>query len=137
VVTVTSGAVTLDKPYGVIRVGLPYLCDLETLDIDTTQGETLTDKKKLVSEVWVYTEKSRGLWAGSSEPTTGTTTGLYELKKRAGENYDEPVALSTGVEQILIRPEWNSNGRVFLRQVDPLPLAVLAVAPKGNIPLGR
>jgi hypothetical protein len=45
------------------------------------------------------------------------------------------VSLSTGVESIIIRPEWNSHGRVFLRQVDPLPLAILAVAPKGDIPL--
>lgn len=134
-VTVTSGAITLDKPYGVIRVGLPYLCDLETLDIDTVQGETLVDKKKLVGQVWVYTEKTRGLWAGSEEPTANATDGLNELKKRSSEGYDDPVTLSTGVEEILIRPEWNSNGRVFLRQVDPLPISILAVAPKGLIPL--
>lgn len=134
-VTVTSGAITLDKPYGVIHVGLPYLCDLETLDIDTIQGETMVDKRKRVNEVWVYTEASRGLFAGASEPTDTATTELNELKKRSSESYDSPVSLSTGVESIIIRPEWNSHGRVFLRQVDPLPLAILAVAPKGDIPL--
>lgn len=135
-VTVTSGSITLDKPYGVVSVGLPYLCDLETLDIDTVQGETLVDKRKNVNEVWLYTEKSRGIWAGASDPgDTDPLDGLYELRVRNTEGYDAPVSLSTGVESILLRPEWNSNGRVFIRQADPLPVAILAVAPKGMIPL--
>lgn len=133
-VTVASGSATLDKAYGVVAVGLPYTSDLETLDIDSVQGETLVDKKKNIQEVFVYTEKSRGLWAGGAEPSDDGTDGLYELKKRGAEGYDSAVDLSTGVEQVIIRPEWNSNGRVFLRQVDPLPLAILAVAPKGYIP---
>lgn len=136
-VTVASGSVTLDRAYGVIHVGLSYLCDLETLDIDTVQGETLIDKKKLVNTVSLYVEDSRGLWIGGKPPTdddTDATEGLYELKIRETENYDDAVDLATGVVDVNIESHWNSNGRVFIRQLDPIPLAVLAVAPAGMIP---
>lgn len=137
VLTVTNGVLTLDKHYSVIHVGLPYISDLETLDIDTPQGETLADKRKLVSKVSLFVEKSRGIWAGPKPPSDDDTDpleDLYELKVRDDENYDSPVALQTGVVDINIKAEWNQGGRVFIRQVDPVPLAVLAVVPIGLMP---
>lgn len=138
VLTVTSGAITLDRPYSVIHVGLPYTCDLETLDIDTVNGETLSDKKKLVNKVTAMVEDSRGGFFGSRPPTDDSDDpleGLYELKSRDEEGYDDPVALKTGNIDINIESGWNSNGRVFIRQVDPLPLTILSIVPTGLIPI--
>lgn len=138
VVTVTNGAITLDRPYGVIHVGLPYISDLETLDLDSAQGETMADKKKSVQRVTCYVEESRGIWIGAAPPTDDdedAVEGLYEAKVRDEEGYDEPVSLTTDTVDVNIRPEWNSNGRIFIRQVDPLPMTILAVAPSGYIPL--
>lgn len=140
VLTVTNGGIELDKPYGVIHVGLPITADIETLDIDTPNGETLADKKKIVSKVTVHVEDSRGIWIGPDEPTNDAVDpleGLSELKIRNEESYDDPVALATGTVEVNIQPEWNSNGRVFLRQVDPVPLAVLAISPAGLFPFRR
>lgn len=140
VLTVTNGTITLDRPYGVISVGLPYLCDIETLDIDTPQGEAIADKNKIVSRVNCYLENSRGLWVGPQPPDSDLTDPLQrmtELKIRNLENYDDPVALATQIVPINIEPHWNSNGRVFIRQVDPLPLTINAVYPAGMFPMGR
>jgi hypothetical protein len=137
---VSSGTVTLDKPYAVIHVGLPYLSDIETLDIDSNQGETLADKKKLINRVTLFVESSRGIWVGPKPPTNDATNPkefLTELKARSDEDYDDPVDLATGTVEVNIEPEWNSNGRIFVRQIDPVPLAVLAVAPSGLIPYQR
>lgn len=137
-VTITDGVAVLDKCYAVIHVGLPYISDIETLDIDTPQGETMADKKKFISKVSLFTEKSRGIWVGGKPPTNDDTDpleDLYELKIRDDEDYDSPVALQTGVVDINIKAEWGSNGRVFIRQVDPVPLAVLAVVPAGLLPM--
>lgn len=136
--TVTNGILELGRPYGVIWVGLPYISDIETLDIDSTQGETMIDKKKLVGKVVVQLEKSRGLWAGTKPPTDDTVDpleGLYELKIRNEETYDDPVALKTGSVEVNVQSEWSLNGRVFIRQIDPLPLTVLAIAPAGIFPV--
>jgi len=137
-ITVASGAITLDKPYVKIHVGLPYISDLETLDIDTPQGESITSRKKLVSEITAYVEKTRGLFMGAKPPSgTDPLEDLYEVKLRNEELYDDPVELKTGQINVKVKSEWNSNGRVFLRQVDPLPATILAIIPEFMIPVGK
>lgn len=134
VITVSDGTITLDRPYALIHVGLPFISDIETLDIDSLQGETMADKNKLIGRVTAFVESSRGIWAGPSEPTS-ILDGLTELKIRDFENYDDPVELQTGTVSINIQPNWNSNGRIFIRQVDPVPLSILSLAPAGFIPM--
>jgi hypothetical protein len=140
VVTVTDGAVTLDRPYAVIHIGLPYTSDVETLDIDSEQSETLAGQKKKIGKVVMYVEKTRGIWAGSRNPEmdgVGEATGLTELKARNSENYDEPVDLKTETVEIVLETSWNSNGRVFIRQTDPLPMTILSICPDGQIPFRK
>lgn len=135
--TVASGQITLNDPYGVIYVGLPIIADLETLDIDVPQGETMADKKKLITKLIAFVQAARGLWAGSQPPTSDTTDpleNLEELKIRDGETYDAPVDLTTDNVEIPIIGEYNNNGRVFVRQLDPLPLTVLSITPAGFTP---
>ncbi len=135
--TVTNGAVTLDNTHSVIHVGLPYISDIQTLNIDTVQSETLVDKKTLITSVTIETEKTRGIFAGNRPPTDDDDDpieNLYELKIRNLEGYDEPVDLLTGKAKIDINSTWNDNGRVFLRQVDPLPMTILSISPSGLIP---
>lgn len=135
--TVVDGEIVLDRPYAVIHVGLPITADIETLDIDTVQGETIVDKKKLITKFTVWLEKSRGLFSGPKPPSDDSVDpleGLYEARLRDAETQDQPVDLFTGTKSDLIRAEWNNNGRIFLRQVDPVPASVLAIAPSGMIP---
>ena len=77
------------------------------------------------------------MWAGGEAPNpngTNQLSGLTELKAREHEFYDDPIDLATWNEEINIQSEWNSNGRVFLRQVDPLPMTILSVVPAGLFP---
>ena len=137
-VTVTNGTVTLDKPYSVIHVGLPYISDIETLDIDTANAETLMDKNMNVQYVTLFVESSRGIWVGAKPPASDTVDpleGLVEFKLRNDEVYDSPTELKTDKINVNIKAEWNSNGRIFLRQVDPIPMTILSVSPSGFIPL--
>jgi hypothetical protein len=134
-VTVEDGAITLTECYTVIHIGLPYTSDIETLNIDNPGGETISDKKCNVSAVTLFVEKSRGGWVGGKTPSdSDLLDGLTEVKVRSFEGYDEPVELVTGTMDVNIRAEWNSNGRIFIRQIDPLPWTVLAVVPAGLFP---
>ena len=140
VLTVSGGSITLPIPHVVIRVGIPYISDIETLNIDIANGETLADKKKLITKVSCHVENSRGLWIGSEPPSDDDTDpleNLNEIKLRENETYDEQISLSTKVIDVNINSTWNQNGRVFLRQVDPLPLTVLSIIPTGLIPIQR
>jgi hypothetical protein len=137
-VVVTNGVATLDQPYAVIQTGLPYISDLETLNIDTINGQTLTGNQQNVSKIWLKLESSRGVFAGADAPSNDSVDpleGLYELKLRNLEGYNDPVALFTGDAPLIIEGKWNSNGRVFMRQVDPVPVSFSAVVPEGKIPI--
>lgn len=138
VTTVTvsdDGVVELDDCYGVIHFGLPYISDIETLTIDTPNGESLIDKKMLVQDVYMQVEKTRGLFAGPRPPTgEDPVENLFEAKIRDEESYDEPVALKTGVIDIKINSDWNNNGRTFIRQIDPLPAHIAGISIGGLMP---
>lgn len=136
-ITVVDGSITLDRPYSKIHVGLPILPDLYSLDIDTVKGETLMDKEKLISNVDVHLEDTRGLWAGTEPPSDDdddATENLFELRIREDETMYEPVRLVSEVVSIDVLGEYNRNGSIFLRQIDPVPIQILAIAPSGLIP---
>ena len=137
-VTVTGGAITLEKPYGVIHVGLPYISDLQTLDLENVNGETMIDKRKLIGKVVCMVENTRGLFVGQQPPDDDDVDplqNLYEAKLRDAEGYDSAVDLMTGPVDVLIDASWNLGGRVFIRQVDPIPASILSITPVGMVPI--
>lgn len=133
--TVTNGSVTLDKCFSVIHAGLPIVSDLETLDIDTAQGETMAPKKKNITKLSVMVENSIGFWAGQKPTGSDLLDGMVETKVEDLETYERQNNLITGTVDLSIFGNWNSNGRVFIRNVDPLPLSVLAIMPTGFVPV--
>jgi len=97
VITVAAGKIDLGGPYALIRVGLPYLGDFETLDIDTPGGSTLKESKQNVTRVGVFLNASRGVWSGQDFPTgTDATENLRQLKMRQNESPSDPINPLTG-----------------------------------------
>lgn len=143
-ITAHNGQATLDRPYAHIRAGLPYLGDLETLDIDLPQGTSLKETKIAITRVGMFVQQALGMWAGNKnpslinplDPTFGqATAGLREVKSR--KLTDDPTKPPTPITDYVfvdIKGEWNSNGRVFVRQIDPVPLQILSAIPQGFIP---
>lgn len=120
---VTGGAVALDSPTLVVHIGLPITGDFETLDITLQNNQSFLGNKKRINQVVVLCQESRGIFAGPD------ADHLDEFKQRAGENYGEPIELLTGRAEMDIQCQWDSNGRLFIRQSDPLPLTILGVMP--------
>ena len=134
-ITVASGIINLGQCYSVICIGLPITADVQTLNIDQGQGGSIIDRNKLIQKVSMYVEETRGLFAGTREPSADDPLdGLTELKIRESESMDSPVDLTSDPVEIITESTWNNNGRVFIRQVDPLPMTILSIAPSGNIP---
>ncbi|WP_338799552.1 hypothetical protein V9K81_08830 [Pseudomonas monteilii] len=120
---VTGGAVTLDSPTLVAHIGLPITADFETLDITLQNNQAFLGNKKRINQVVVLCQESRGIFAGPD------AEHLDEFKQRAGENYGEPIELLTGRAEMDIQCRWDTSGRLFIRQSDPLPLTILGVMP--------
>lgn len=120
--TVADGGITLPRRFCRVHVGLKYIADLETLNVEASQG-TIQSRKKKIPSVTVRFEDSRGLFAGYDKRR------LTEMKQRDTEAYDEPTRLLTGDKDFPVPSDWNTNGRLFIRQRYPLPMTILAVIP--------
>lgn len=133
----TDGTIIFSRAYERVSVGLPYLCDLETNDIDNVQvpGGGLITKKKSINKVWVAVQEARGLYAGAQPPADDVSNALSYLdpdQRRANDlTYDDPLTLETETHDVDTQAEYNSGGKVFIRQVDPIPACVLAIVPDG------
>lgn len=125
--TVVEGGITLDRPCGVVHVGLPYVSTMETLAIDNPGGETLFDKNKIIHKVSMLVESSRGVFAGPDEEH------LREHKQRSNEDYGTPTRPVTGLIEIQTVAKWDKQGLVMVQQKDPLPLSVLSVVPQVTV----
>lgn len=133
--SVASGVVTLNRPYVVIHAGLPFIGDLVPHEVDAT-GRSVKDREAANLEAMLFVQGTRGVWAGRPEKPTAAnpTNGLDELRPRQAESYDDPPDLRTERVEIAFSGVWDKSGRYgpfLVRQVDPLPLTILAVSPKG------
>lgn len=136
-VVVEDGAVAWnpDEYYVNVLVGLPFVSDLQTLDLDTPSGPSRKEDMSLVSSVGLYVKDSRGFFAGLPNHVSedDLVEGLQEYLGRDDEEWGEINDLVTDFLQVGIESEWNTNGRVFIRNIDPLPLNILSITPMGYI----
>lgn len=123
-VTVTNGSITIQSPASIITVGLPYMAQIRTLNLDIPGAATVAGKRKKICAVSLRVENTRGLKVGQDEDT------LLEIKERFQENYGEPIPLFTGDERITLNYKWSEEGDFFIQQDNPLPATVLGYIPE-------
>lgn len=122
--TVTDGEIQLPDAYGEVHIGLRIVAEIETLNLDV-QGSDVRARQKLVSSVKILVESSGRVFQAGPD-----ADHLVEYEPPAWA--DEPPC--TGDYDLSIDADWNSNGRVLIRQAHPLPLTILGVVP--NVDLG-
>lgn len=126
---VTSGTIVLPYPAGVVHVGLPYVADLETLNVTIFgASESIRDRAKTIPQVSVVVQNTLGLKAGP-DANNLSEVGLQS----ANFDYNAPWPLQSEVEPAYIPTTWNKQGKVLLRQDNPLPVTVLAIFPQVEI----
>ena len=124
--TVDGGSVTLPFAAAKVHIGLAYTAALQTLDLDMGIMQQLGSTQarwKSVSEVNLRVEKTRGIWTGPTEDN------LVEYKQRAGEAWNEAIGAFTGDIGITPQWDWTKGATTWIKQFDPLPMTVLAIAP--------
>lgn len=114
---VSAGSVTVGFDAAVIHAGLPITAEFESLD--ATQDKM---KEKIISEVFVELERSRGGAVGA-----GLDSVLEELPTREAEDDYEALALKREEHRVLITDRWKTSGKVALRQSEPMPMTVLGL----------
>jgi len=121
-VTVASGTINLVRASTKVQLGLPITADIQTLpwwvQLDAALGQGRT---KNVNRVYLRVYRSSGIFAGPD------VDNLTEAKQRTTEIYGAPPALKSDEIQIVISPQWNNSGQLFVRQADPLPLTLVSM----------
>ena len=121
---VANGTISLEYPAAVVHVGLAYVSDLQTLPQAYEQAPAGGQgTMKNVSKVHVRVKDSVLVKAGPS------FSRLREFPARAvSDPYGSPPSLRNGELSFSIDPSWTSEGSICLRQDQPLPLTVCALA---------
>jgi hypothetical protein len=125
--TVSGGSVNLASAALVTHVGLSYESDLETLNIELgSVKDTMQGRKIKISGVTFRLLNTRGGWIGPD------STKLYEAlsAERLGLS---GIDLYSGDYKPVLGAGYEDGGRVFYRQVDPLPVTITAIIPNVNI----
>lgn len=137
---VVNGSITL--PSGSdgawVHVGLPYACDVQTLDIDTVEQKPTLLESRSVNCLYLKIYNTRGIFIGSRFSRDDTSDGLISPEERhedieLGNIGNAAQKPETKRYKIAIPNEWDSNGRICIRQVDPLPFEILSIIPDLNI----
>jgi len=128
-VTVSSGAVTLQRSVTKAHIGLPFTSKVETLRVDggsalgSSQG-----KVKRISEVTVRLFRSVGLKVGTS------TSELDVVPFRdSGDAMDTATPLFTGDKTVEFRGGYDDDATIVIQQDQPLPMTILAIFPTVSV----
>jgi hypothetical protein len=127
VYTVTGGQITLPTPRSWSIVGLPYTSDIETLAVDTRNG-TMSLDAKIVNDVVVRYVRTRGGYVAGTFTSQDKVAGMEQgYEWETTDIVNKPLAEKT--RSIRYRPssQWELNGKICIRQVDPLPLEVSSI----------
>lgn len=121
---VSAGSITLPVAASKVHIGLAYTSDLQTLpqayENAPAGGQGTT---KNVSKVFLRVKDSSLVKAG---PRFNALTAYPS--RQVSDPYGSPPSLTTGEVGFTIGPSWNQDGSICIRQDEPLPLTVLAIA---------
>jgi hypothetical protein len=120
--------ISLPGNYAWGYVGLPYTAEMETLDLETAGERTLTDSNKLLNSVGTAFLNTRGGFVGMQDQSL---ENMQEIVVREDESFNNQTENFNGHIVTHIPAEWNEKGRINIKQVDPAPITVLSVYPKG------
>lgn len=131
---VTGGQLTLPSPGAFVHVGLPITSDVETLDIDTVEQKPTLLESMIIHKVYLKIYNTRGLFIGSAFADGNSVKGMRDVEERTeridlGNIGNAAQKPETKRLEPVIPNEWKSQGRICLRQVDPLPFEILSIIP--------
>lgn len=134
---VCNNQITLPYAASKIVIGLPYICQVQTLYCDHPDPEgTSQNKRKLISSVGLRVEQSRGMTVGTDQPDQSTLsnsetipwTDMNEVKDRTMNAFaGSAVPLFTGDYYKNVSSSWGLKGQLAVQQLYPLPASLLSV----------
>lgn len=117
-----------DDYYAWGTVGIPYMSELETLDIEPGDNRTLSDAKKLLNKVGMGVIETRGGFFGVPGRQLSE---MEEFVSRQDGDITQQTQNKNGHFETMIPSEWTEGGRISIKNVDPVPMTIVSIYPKG------
>ena len=123
---VSSGSITLDRAVTKAKVGLSYSSILQTMRLDAgSQNGTSQGKTKRIYEITIRLFESVGVEVGES------LTNMERIPFRtSADPMDQGIPPFTGDKAVEFRGNYDTDGFIFVRQTQPLPLTILSLYPE-------
>ena len=123
--TVSSGAITLDRSSTKVKVGLPFTSLLQTMRLDAGAANgTSQAKTKRIYDISLRLYESVGVEVGPD------LQNMERIPFRSSADaMDTAIPVFTGDKEIEFRGNYETDGFIFVRQTQPLPLTVLSLYP--------
>ena len=123
--TVSSGSVTLDRSATNVKLGLAYKSILQTMRLNAgSQNGTSQAKTKRIYEITIRLYESVGVEVGES------LDNMERIPFRTSSDpMDEGIPVFTGDKTVEFRGNYDTDGFIFVRQTQPLPLTILSLYP--------
>lgn len=123
---VSNGLITLDTAASKVSAGLGYVSDFETMRIEAgAQDGTAQGKIKRISKVSIRFFDTLGAKYG---PNAGKLD-IIPFRDSSVPMGSAPDRFS-GDREVLWNSGYETEGRIFIRQDQPLPMTILAIMPK-------
>ena len=122
---VTDGSITLDKASTDVKVGLGYQSILQTMRLDAgSQNGTSQAKTKRIYEITLRLFESIGVEVG------GNLGDMERVPfRKSSDVMDQGLPTFNGDKTVEFRGNYDTDGFIFVRQTQPLPLTVLSLYP--------
>ena len=124
--TVTSGSITLDRSATKVKVGLSYTSLLQTMRLDAgSQDGTSQGKTKRIFDITIRLYESIGVEVGPD------LSNMERIPFRSSADaMDSGLGVFTGDKEVEFRGNYETDGFIFVRQTQPLPLTILSLYPR-------
>ena len=123
---VSSGGITLDRAATKVHVGLAYQSDGQTLRINAGAADgTAQGKTKRIHRVTFRLHQTLGMKAG---PSANALDTIYF--RTAATPLGSAPALFSGDKEMEWPGDYETEGQIYFRQDQPLPMTLLAIMPQ-------
>ena len=124
--TVSGGSITLERSATKVQVGLSYTSLLQTMRVEAGAAEGVAQgQTKRIHEVTVRLLESVGVEIGSK------ITNMERIPFRSSaDDMDTALQPFTGDKQVEFRGDFETDGHIFVRQTQPLPLNIIGIYPR-------
>jgi hypothetical protein len=124
--TVSNGSITLDRSSTKVSVGLGYTSLLQTMRIEAGAAEGVAQgQTKRIHDVTIRLLASVGVEIGSD------LTNMERIPFRSSANpMDVAIPPFTGDKQVEFRGDFETDGYIYVRQTQPLPINIIGIYPR-------